>query len=248
MKVRQFQKGDLEKFPLLFNTVYNNYSLYTVRTPAFYQYLLVQRPKVGEKNIFVAEEKGDLVGFCALGVRKAGDATIITLYEMVASTKEVIDALMTTIEAVGKKENAAYIETVAPSDRSFKHLKDSGFVKGKEFVTMGYLLRAKDIFTLFVEQARSHHFKDSAITFLVGEETVTVTFPEGTIHSDPAPLTVRISPPDFLMLLFKKSSFWSLLLKKRITISPFYKVFTVYNHIMHTAQSVKMMTPLTEMM
>ena len=245
--MRQFQEKDLEKFSHLFNTVYKDYSLYNVRTPAFYQYLLLQRPRVGEENIFVAEEKGNLVGFCAIGIREAGAATMITLYEMVATTEEVIDALMTTVEAAGKKKNAAYIETVAPLNMS-ERLKNSGFVKGKEFVTMGFLIQAKEVVTQFVEQAQSHHCFKENITFLVGEEMVTVTFPEGIINSDPAPLTVRVSPPDLLALLFKKSSFWSLLMRKRIIISPFYKVFTVYKIIVHIAQSVPMMTPLTERM
>ena len=127
---------------------------------------------------------------------------------------------------------------------------DSGFSKAREIVTMGYLVDSRKFLSLFVEKAisRGPFEKNVTVTFCVGEERVRLKLPEGTIDdAEKADIEVVISPSDFQSLLLRRSSFFSLVITRKVTSKPLQKIITAREVVNYIAEDVKMMTPFTEL-
>ncbi len=251
MRVRQVKEEDLEKVIDLFNKIYGDRSLYYVRTPQFYDYLLIKRPGVGMENIFVAEEGDDILGFAAMGIKEAGTASIICIYEIMAVTKEVFGTLLSKIEEIGKEKKCAYMElTTSSLSDAASYLEDSGFLKARELAVMGYLTNARNFLSPFVEKALSDgSFKeDVTVRFTIGEETLILKLPEGKLGTNgKCDMEVSMSPADFLSLLLKTVSFFSLLVRGRIRVRPLSKIMSAHRVTSYVAQPLKSIIPSTEL-
>ncbi|MGD2247440.1 MAG: GNAT family N-acetyltransferase [Candidatus Methanofastidiosia archaeon] len=251
MNVRQMNPGDRDQLPDVFNTMYADYSLYHVRTPQFYQYLLIQRPGVGEEHIYVAEEGDEVVGYAAVGIQDVEESTRLVLYEMVAFSKGVFNALMSKIEEIGREKKCAYIETTVPPDSDLAlYFLGSNFLKAREFATLGKIVDFKKVISLFVERALSISPFEKCITiaFYLGKERVSLELPEGIVgNKEKTDIQICVSPVDFLSLLLKKSSFFSLLVRRRIKITPFRNIISAYKIVTYISCNVEMITPITEL-
>jgi hypothetical protein len=251
MNVRRATEDDVEKFPRLFEKAYGNHSLYHVRTPEFYRYLLVKRPNVGLENIFVAERDTELVGFAAVGIKNLGTATIISIYEISATDLEAFHALMSRIHQVGREKKCAYLETVAPPHGVLAHqLVEAGFVRSKDMATMGYPISMERILSLFVERALSRGtFNGNVkVVFDVQGESFSLTLPEGTLtNRTKGDLLIQISACRLLELLFKKTGILTLIIKRKAAVTPWRRIFCAREVIEYLAEDVITITPYTEL-
>jgi hypothetical protein len=249
--IRKLQNGDLKKLPQLFSKIYEDYSLYNVRTPELYQYLLVERPKVGEEHIFVAEQGNEIIGFVAIGIKDVGQTTMISIYEIVADRREILDALLSKVEEIGRERGSALIETIASPDTDLdEYFLDSGFSKTREIVTMGYLVDSRKFLRLFIEKAisRGPFGKNVTVSFRVDEENIRMKLPEGIIDSsEQADIRITVAPSDFQSLLLKRSSFLSLVITRKVAVKPLQKIIAASEVVDYIAEDVKMMTPFTEL-
>jgi hypothetical protein len=251
MNVRQAAYDDVEKFPRLFEKAYGNHSLYHVRTPEFYRYLLVKRPNVGLENIFVAERDTELVGFAAVGIKSLGTATIISIYEISATDLEAFHALVSRIHEVGKEKKCAYLETVAPPHGALAHqLAEAGFTRSKGMATMGYPISMGRILSLFVERALSKgKFNGNVkVVFDVQGESLSLTLPEGTLkNGTKGDFLIQISACRLLELLFKKTGLLTLVIKGKAAVTPWRRILSAREVIEYLAEDVTAITPYTEL-
>jgi hypothetical protein len=251
MNVRRATEDDVEKFPRLFEKAFGNHSLYHVRTPEFYRYLLVKRPNVGLQNIFVAERDTELVGFAAVGIKNLGTATIISIYEISAGDLEAFHALMSRICQVGREKKCAYLETMAPPHDVLAHqLGEAGFVRSKDMATMGYPISIKRILSLFVERALSRGtFNGNVkVVFDVQEESLSLTLPEGILkNGTEGDLLIQISACELLELLFKRTGILTLVIKRKAAVTPWRRILSAREVIEYLTENVTTMTPYTEL-
>lgn len=248
MKVRKAQEKDVKEFPLLFSTVYPDYSMYRVESFALYKQFLTGDT---DEYLFVVEEKDTLLGYVTMGVRTIGSAAMISVYEIVAVSKKGYDLLWEKVEEIGMEKDVAAIDTVAPDKSGLAaYLTNAGFLKTKAIATVVQLLDVKKILQLFVENAVSERFfkKDVCVLFCVGKEKVQVKLPEGVVDTgDRADVTVVLSANHLFSLLLKRSPWLSLVLKRRVQITPVHKMMTVCAVIDYLAVDMQMVTLFTEL-
>ncbi|MBU7014121.1 MAG: hypothetical protein HXS52_06800 [Theionarchaea archaeon] len=251
MRVRQATNEDVERFHVLFEKAHGNHSLYHVRTPEFYQWLLIKRPYVGLENILVAEREGVLMGFAAIGIKDLGVTTIISIYEMSAVDEESFHALMSEIQQIGREKKCAYLETMAPPQDEYSlKLREGGFIRLKDMIAMGYPITVKEILNLFVNRAlsKSTFRRIARITFEVQGELFNLTLPEGTLDcASEGDLLIRISACKLLELLFKRTGILALVTKKEVVVKPWRRILFAHEVIEYLAEDVKAFTPYTEL-
>ncbi|MBU7020813.1 MAG: hypothetical protein HXS41_07115 [Theionarchaea archaeon] len=239
------------KFHLLFKKAYCNYSLYHVRTPEFYQQLLIKRPNVGLKNILVAERDNGLTGFAAFGVKDLGSATIISIYEVSTTDEESFHALMSGIQHIGTEKRCAYLETMAPPQGNLaSQLTEEGYSRIKDMITMGYPITVRRILNLFVERALSKGMfrKNVKIAFDVNGEHIVLTLPEGTLENGTeGDLLIQTSACVLLELLFRRAGILISLIKGKVVVRPLRCIVSAREVIEYLAEEVRAITPYTEL-
>lgn len=246
--MRKAEEKYLKEFPLLFDKIYHDYSLYRVEPVELYRHFVDGDTK---EFLFVVEEGDTLLGYTAFGVRTIGSSTMISIYEMVALTKKGYDMLMAKVEEIGMEKEAAVIDTLAPVNSGLaSYLIRTGFLKTKSLATMVHLLDTKRILRLFVEHAVSNQlFNDVTILFCVGKEKIRVKLPEGSIDNDEtADVNLVLSANDLLSLLLKKSHCLSLIITGKVTVNPVHKIMSACKVIDYLAEDIKMVIPFTELM
>jgi hypothetical protein len=245
MIVRQLEEKDLEFLPAIFDTAHDEYSMYSIKTPELCKYLLVDRPGIGEENIFVAEEE-NLLGYVAVRMNHIGSSTAITIYEMAALNKKAYDLLMKKVEEIGIEKDAAFIDFQIPQKGDLEaYIKDAGFIASQPVAIMIVLLDTKKILRIFVENALKTPFKnDITVLFCVGVERIQLKLPEGSIDSDSgtADIEIEISPHDLLSLFLIKSKCHTLILKRKMKVTPFYKMKSACEVIDYLSEDMKIVT------
>lgn len=254
MEVRLLEKKDLTDLSEIFNSVYKDYSMYNMNLFELYRHFA---DKNQQKEYMIVVEDNTLLGYAAFGIRTVGSAAIVSLYDVVAINKKGFDLLIATVEEIGVKRGAAFIEAVVPAKSdTAAYIMDAGFLDIGNVATMVYVVFIKEVVRVIAEHAVLRGLKKNvAIMFCAGEEKIVVDLCEGAVYSDDktmnnsAPdVTVTLSLHDLLSLLCKKTSFFSLVLKRRVKINPVYKVMTVYSAVTFLAADMKMVTPFMNLM
>lgn len=254
MEVRLLEEKDLTELLQIFTSVYKDYSMYNINLFELYRHF-ADEPQQKEYMV-VVEDNGTLLGYAAFGIRTIGSGIMVSLYDVTSVNKKGADLLIKTVEEIGVKRGAAFIEAVVPAESdAAAYVMDAGFLDIGNVATMVYVVFMKEIVRVIAEHAVLHDLKKNVIMFCVGEEKIVVDLCEGAVYSDDktmntcAPdVTVTLSLHDLLSLLCKKTSFFSLVLKRRVKINPVYKVMTVWSAVAFLAADIKMVTPFMNLM
>lgn len=248
MRIRKAAHEDIKKFPSICDQTYNGYSMYTVRTPHYYD--LIEELNLKKEHVLVAEENGTIVGFALTGIKNIGLYKSMSIYEIAALTKKGYTQLIQKIEEMGNKYEVAFIDTVAPEKSDLAvHLGNSEFLESRPIATMAYVLNIKNILTLFVKNAvKKYRTKNNTILFCVGEEKIVLKLPEGVLDTDMSEFDfkITISPNDLFLLLLKRKSFFSLILTRKMKVTPVTRVVSAWNIMNYLATHVKMMLPFAD--
>ena len=233
MKVRPVGEKDFEQFPGIFNQVYRAYSLYAVRTPQQYKQI-VERLHAKEYTFVVEDET--ITGYVIAGIKYMGSIPTVSLYEVVALSKEGYDLLINHVVAIGTQVGAAFIDAVASGEQT-AYLR-AHFLESRPLAAMVY---APAVHVLFEHEKAVHGGR--TVLFCVGHEKIWV-------HGDSAgepDVTVVISFQNLFSLLLRRTSVFSLVIKGKIQIKPWYNLFFVRTIVNSLAKDIKMVSPYTEM-
>jgi hypothetical protein len=237
MEVRQACEKDFEQFPHIFNQVYREYSLYTVRTPQ--QYKQVVEKLHAKEYTFVVEDT-TMKGYVIAGVKCIGDIPTVSVYEVVALNKQGYDLLINHVEAIGVQVGAAFIDAVAvPKTETATHLVEAHFLESRPLAAMVFTPAVNPL----LEQC-TKAVPGRTVLFCVGCEKIQVQCGDS---GDGPDITVVISSKDFISLLLGRTSVFSLVIKGKMQITPWYKVLAVRSVVNYVAKDIKMITPYTEM-
>ncbi len=239
MKARLASDKDFNQFPDVFNHVYHEYSMHVVRTPEQYKHLV---EKLNAKAYVVEDDV--IKGYAIIGIKYMGSAATVSIYEMAAVSKKGYDIIMKKIEDISTQIKAAFIDTVAPAESEIAaYLGSADFLASRPIATMVYY-DGKTVLELAAAKAVS--FAGDVTVFCVDDETVRVNG-DGTCDR-PADVTVVISSQDLLSLLLNRTTVFSLVIKGKMRVIPWYKVLSVCTIVKYLAEDVKMMTPYAEML
>jgi hypothetical protein len=249
MIIREVEENDLKYIPAIFYEVYSGYSMHNIQIAELYR-PFAEKDKKEKEYMFVIQEGNVLLGYVAFGIRQIFTFAMVSIYDIVAFNKETYDMLMKKVEEIGYDRGAAFIEIQVPAKVGVAaYVKDVGFFKTRTIAGMTYLLEMREILSIFVENALKTPFKnDITVLFCVGVERIQLKLPEGSIDSDSgtADIEIEISPHDLLSLFLIKSKCHTLILKRKMKVTPFYKMKSACEVIDYLSEDMKMMKPFSE--
>ena len=187
--VRNFKDEDIGEIVRIFGDYNVKFAGFIPRTPEVWKYLILDRPGLSKKGIFVAELDEKVVGYVVVGFKKMGGAKVATIYELCAKNMVIASELLNVASNHAQEYNADYVLVQPPPTHSAipKCLRRCDFVKINEPATkiMVTLINPAKILEKLVDAFNERKKEDKSLERLVKNDKKLLVKVDGnyiTIH------------------------------------------------------------------